>query len=94
MIVMYYTRSRIKGRGRRDWGRSIIYWLCTRVLIQTYSQQADDLPVLWEKDSDFYESSIEYYENNPQGGLVIYKRTGDCESEVEMEHGTKGAWED
>ena len=41
---------------------------------------------IWERDADFYDSIIEYHINNPQDGLLLYKRSDDCDSEVEIEY--------
>ena len=59
-----------------------------------FSQQSDGLSVLWERNSYFDQRIVEYYENNSQEVLVIFKRTDDCDSEVEMEYGTNEAWND
>jgi hypothetical protein len=59
-----------------------------------FSQQADNLSVLWERGLDFYDSIIEYYENNPHEGLVVYNSTDDCNSEVGIEYSHKGALND
>lgn len=34
---------------------------------------------MWERDAEFYDDS------NPQAGLLVYKRSDDCDSEVEIE---------